>query len=102
LELKKKKLPLVSAKAKATIEKWLRGTMERARLTKNGRFLGKGDFRDKGYLGSGGLARFRDTLWVAATSMKKVTPRVTVERLADLASASRGRVRSQLGLLNED
>jgi len=97
LELKKSKVPFVSTKAKTLIEKWLRGTMERARLSKNGRFLGKNDFRAKGYLGSGGLARFRDTLWVAATSKKKVPPRLSTERLAQLASAGRELVRSQLG-----
>ena len=101
-QLKRNRLPLVSDGAREAIEKWLRGTMRRARLTKNGRFLGKSDFRAKGYLGSGGLARFRDALWVAATSTKKVPPRIAAERLAELASESRGRVRSQLSELDED
>lgn len=95
-ELQRKNVPLRSAEAKTSLEKWLRGAMKRARLTKNGRFLAKGDFKAKGYLGSGGLARFRDMLWVAATSQTKVPPRLSPERLTELASAGRARVKSQL------
>jgi len=78
------------------------GDHEARRLLKNGRFLAKGDFRDKGYLGSGGLARFRDTLWVAATSTRKLPARLDTEKLAELASKNRGRVRSQLGQGDEN
>ena len=99
---KKKRVPLISAEAKTVLEEWLRGTMKRARLLKNGRFLAKGDFKAKGYLGSGGLARFRDTLWAAVASTTKVPRRLEPEELAKLASASRGRVRSQLRQHDED
>jgi len=92
-ELQRKKVPLRSDEAKASLEKWLKGTMKHAHLTKNGRFLAKGDFKAKGYLGSGGLARFRDTLWVAAASQTKVPPRLSPDKLAELASASRARIR---------
>jgi DGQHR domain-containing protein len=98
LQIKEKKLPLVSENAAAALRKWLRITMERARLTKNNRFLGKSDFKAKGYLGSGGLGRFRDALWVAATSNKKIPPRIPVDRLSVLAARSRELVRSQLRL----
>jgi len=102
LELKKKRIPLTSPRAKDFLEKWLHVTMKRARLVKDGKFLAKSDFRAKGFLGSGGLARFRDTLWLAATSGRKVPPKITAERLVELASIGRGRVRSQLGPQNED
>lgn len=98
LELKKRKMPLISEEAKTTLQKWLRATMERARLIKKRRFLAKGDFKAKGYLGSGGLARFRDTLWVASSSQTAL-PRLKAERLAQLASASREEVRSQIEAL---
>jgi DGQHR domain-containing protein len=94
LELKRSKLPVVSDRSKALLETWLRGIMKRARLLKNGRFLAKGDFKHKGYLGSGGLAKFRDSLWAAVTA--ESLPR-SVERLAALASQSRGEVREHLG-----
>jgi DGQHR domain-containing protein len=101
-ELKKKRLPLISDGAKSLLERWVHGTMSRARLTKNGRFLAKGDFKAKGYLGSGGLARFRDTLWAAAGSTRKVPRGLEPEELARLASASRAQIRSRLGQGNED
>jgi hypothetical protein len=102
-ELQRKNVPLRSAEAKTSLEKWLKGTMKRARLTKNGRFLAKGEFKAKGYVASGGLARFRDTLWIAAVSQTKVPPRLSTEKLTELASASRARVRSQLrGAHSED
>jgi len=103
LELKKKKLRLVSEAAKTHLENWARGTMERARLMdKNGLFLAKGEFKHKGYLGSGGLARFRDTLWAAATAKKNLPSRIKAEKLEQLASESRAHVRSLLGRRNED
>jgi len=94
LELKRKRMPLVSERSKALLEKWLRGVMKRARLLEDGRFLAKGEFKHKGYLGSGGLAKFRDTLW-AAVSTKRRVPR-SAERISELASTNRGRVRSEL------
>jgi DGQHR domain-containing protein len=101
-ELKRKKIQLISQDAETLLTKWLKSTMERARLTKNGKFLARTDFKAKGFLGSGGLARFRDTLWVAATSQSKVSTRVDSEHLAELASENRGRIRAQLGLSDEN
>jgi DGQHR domain-containing protein len=95
-ELQRTNVPLRSAEAKTSLEKWLKGIMKRARLTKNGRFLAKGEFKAKGYVASGGLARFRDTLWIAAVSQTKVPPRLSPEKLSELASASRARVRLRL------
>jgi DGQHR domain-containing protein len=100
--LKKKRVPIVSEDAKILLESWLRDTMRRARLLKEGRFLGKGDFKAKGYLGSGGLARFRDRLWIAATSKRKVPSRITPEKLTQLASASRAHLKVQLRGHGED
>ena len=91
-----------SAGAKDLV-KWLKGTMKRARLTKDGRFLAKSDFKAKGYVASGGLARFRDTLWIAAMSQTKVPPRLSSEKLTELASFHRERLRSQVrGVQRED
>lgn len=96
-QLRENDAPLVSTRAGTVLAKWLRGVMSRARLLKEGRFLGKRDFKAKGYLGSGGLARFRDRLWVAATSRHKVPSRLAPEKLAALASSSRRVVRAKLG-----
>jgi DGQHR domain-containing protein len=96
--LRKNKVSLVSDEAKSTLEKTIKATMKRARLLKNERFLSKSEFKDKGFVASGGLARFRDTLWAATATTKPLPPRIKAERLAELASAQRGRVRSELGL----
>ena len=100
-ELQKKHASLISEEAKTVLEKLLHGIMKRAHLLKNGRFLAKGDFKHKGYLGSGGLARFRDTLWAAAGSTKTLR-RAKAETLTELANASRARIRKQLGSRHED
>src|SRR5712692_10507262 len=102
LELKSKGLTLASPKAKAVLEKWFRSTMRRARLIRDGKFLAKGEFKAKGFLGSGGIARFRDMLWIAATTQRKVPSGLAPEKLARLAAASRGHVRSQLSAGHED
>ena len=100
--LTKSQVPLVSSNAKTLLTTWMRGIMKRARLLKNGRFLAKEDFKHKGYLGSGGLARFRDALWAAATSTKTLPQAIKAERLATLAAESRGHIRSQLGRAHAD
>lgn len=95
-QLQKNNIGPRSAQAKTILQKWLQGTMKRARLTKKGRFLAKADFKAKGFVASGGLARFRDTLWAAATSEEKRLPRFGMDRLAELAASNRAHVRSQL------
>jgi DGQHR domain-containing protein len=103
LELKKSSFRLVSENARAHLEKWARATMKRAHLLdKSGRFLAKGEFKHKGYLGSGGIARFRDILWAAATAKRQLPSRARADRLEQLALESRARVRSQLGRRDED
>jgi DGQHR domain-containing protein len=91
-QLREADVALVSDEARSLLVRWLRGVMTRARLIRNGRFVPKGDFKAKGYLGSGGLARFRDTLWAAATSSKKVPPRISAQSLKRVAAASRAQV----------
>ena len=103
LELKQNNLAFVSEAGWAHLKKWARGTMKRARLLDKGdRFLAKGEFKHKGYLGSGGIARFRDTLWAATTAKKQLPSRIKAERLEELARKSRDYVRSRLGRLHED
>ncbi|HUL33754.1 MAG TPA: DGQHR domain-containing protein [Candidatus Eisenbacteria bacterium] len=99
--LRKNGIPFSDQEAKDDLETWLKGTMKRARLTKNGRFLAKGEFKAKGFVASGGLARFRDTLWIAATSQSIVPARLSPQRLADLASESRSLIRSRPELRSE-
>ncbi|MBA5872705.1 MAG: hypothetical protein GDA68_22350, partial [Nitrospira sp. CR2.1] len=53
----------VSENARNKLAKWLKELLDRAGLiTKSGHFLGKSEFKAKGYLGSVGIPRFRNTL----------------------------------------
>jgi DGQHR domain-containing protein len=89
--LRKKRLTLISDKSLSYSTDWLKDVATRAGLLKRGVFLSKTDFREKEFLGSGGLARFRDTLWAAALSKNQVD-RLSAERIAKIASDNRGKV----------
>jgi len=99
-ELKRRNLRLVSSEALTSLVRFLRLIMKRARLLKDGLFLSKSLFRDKGFLGSGGVARFRDSLWAAVG--RAPVPKLGSERLAKVAAANRGRIRQELGSAEVD
>ncbi len=90
-KLKKAKTTLISDDAKRVLIRWLREVMERAGLLQEGRLLAKQDFKEKGFLGSGGLARFRDTLWAAAIGSAEIS-KLAPEELTELAEKHRSRV----------
>jgi len=90
--------PTISDDSLSSVQAWARGILERANLIKNKRFLSKSEFTTKGYLGSGGIARFRDILWAATFSTKRISTRTKPERIAQLASEARARVEADQGL----
>jgi DGQHR domain-containing protein len=85
----------ISEDAHAATVKWLRRVMKRAGLQENGRFLSKTEFREKGFLGSGGLARFRDTLWAAGFGRTDISA-LSPEDVAEVAEERRAHARAQL------
>lgn len=56
----------------------------------------KQPLRDRGYLGSGGIARFRDALW-ASVAGGKGTSRATSENIAAKAKVQRKKIYKSLG-----
>lgn len=88
--------PLISDKAQAALTKWLRTVMSTAGLLQKGKFLPKRTFGEKRFLGSGGTARFRDTLWAAARSTRPTTG-LSETAIASRAERSRGRILKSLG-----
>lgn len=94
-KLKKTKIKLISDDTSKVLSQWLREVMQRAGLLKDGRFLPKREFREKGFLGSGGLARFRDTLWAAAIGTVRLG-KLEAEKLAELAVKNQERILSEL------
>jgi len=94
--LKHKRIPFVSDKARDEIAAWLRGAIERASLLRDGKFVAKDDFKKRGFLGSGGIGRFRNRLWAAAFGKGKLgTP--TPEQIVEAADQARARVNKALG-----
>ena len=84
----KEQLPFVSDDAHTEITKWLQGAIERANLLPQGKFVVKEEFKKLGFLGSGGIGRFRNLLWVA-TSRKQKVGDIEPERVIELANKAR-------------
>jgi len=100
-QLQKDEIALISDDAMETLTRWLRGVMKRAGLLKNNRFVAKTQFSKRGFLGSGGLAKFRDTLWAAAIGIKRVTA-LDSDELSEAAERHRAKIRAELAEHNED
>ena len=83
-----KKFPLLSRRAQEELVRWLQGVGDRAGMIKGGQFLPKEEFKERGYLGSGGIARFRNVLWAAAVSKQSIARR-KAEAIAELAEEAR-------------
>lgn len=86
--LKQEKIALVSEKARVEVTQWLRGTIERANLLSNDKFVVKDEFKKLGFLGSGGIGRFRNLLWVASSKKRKLED-LNPEKILELATKAR-------------
>jgi DGQHR domain-containing protein len=98
LALKAETRVLISDKAQEVLVAWFRGLMARAGLLHREKFIVKGEFKTKRFLGSGGIGRFRDTLWAAALVERRIAS-LDDEKKAALASQHRSTVYSKLGIL---
>lgn len=86
--LKETKIAFVSEKARFEVTQWLRGMIERANLLSNDKFVEKDEFKKLGFLGSGGIGRFRNLLW-AASSRKRKLEDLGPEKVLELATKAR-------------
>jgi len=93
-KLKSKKITLISEKAKEELSEWLREVAERASLLEKGIFISKNKFKERGYLGSGGIGRFKDTLWAAFDN--KINKKLKPEKVHELAEKIRNKVAPNL------
>ncbi|MFH1716241.1 MAG: DGQHR domain-containing protein [Planctomycetota bacterium] len=96
-KLKKEKVPFVSDKALATLTDWLKDVADRANLLEDGTFIGKDKFKERGYLGSGGIGRFRNSLWAVVASKSRITMTTKLDDVLSLADQNRQMVFSELG-----
>ncbi len=96
-KLKKERIRFVSTDAQEFLAGWLREIAEKAGLLEDGVFIGKKEFKDRKYLGSGGIGLFRDTLW-AAIKTKNNLRRAKPEKISQIADTARSQVFKALGV----
>ena len=86
VELRRKKLSFNADATQSHLVDWMAKVAERAGLLKEGVFLDKDEFKERRYLGTGGIGRFRDVLWAAAGAAESVK-RLGEDRIATLAQS---------------
>jgi len=90
------KIEYVSTDATTKLTEQLTNIIERAGFfDDDGKFLSKSEFKTKGYLGSGGIGRFRDSLW-AGSLAKKSVQNLELELIQEKANKNRGTVYAEL------
>jgi len=94
--LKEERIPFVSELAQDRLIEWLRRVAIRAGLLHKGTFIDRKEFKNRKYLGSGGLALLRNSLWAA--TRKKINPRAKAEKIAQLAAKPRAQTFTALGI----
>jgi DGQHR domain-containing protein len=94
-KLKKSKVQIVSDKAVKYLTDWLKEVITNANLMEKGIFIDKNKFKSLGYLGSGGIGRFRDSLWAVVVEDRKLG-RIHSDKIALLAKKKRDIVWSDL------
>ncbi len=98
----KRSTALVSEAVQRRTQKLLQDTAERAGLLDdNGVFIDKKQFKEQQYLGSGGIGRFRDTLW-ASFGATESTSKWSDERRARVADEVRAKAQRALGTEDPD
>ncbi len=97
LKLKKEKIIFISEKAKDSLTEWLKNIASRATLLEKGIFISKDKFKDRGYLGSGGIGRFRDSLWAVINEKHKLTKKTKTEAIHEWAEENRSTIFKNLG-----
>jgi len=83
----------LSDEAGALLRTFLKRIIERSGLMRRGRFIDRTDFKKRGFLGSGGTARFRNRLWAA---IARDVSKLGDEKVDKEAEKVRARVRRKL------
>jgi hypothetical protein len=91
---------LVSESAQEKTKNLLRETAERAGLLDDNVFIEKSVFKERKYLGSGGIGLFRNTLWAAFGSTD--VRRWGAERISEFANEVRANAYKALSTDGED
>jgi len=94
--LKKNRIDPLSDQAKEHLAAWLKKSLKKASLLEDDQFIDKSKFKERGYLGSGGIARFRDVLWCSVGTTTTRLDAMTPEDKAEEARRIRGKIDSEL------
>ena len=86
----------VSENARNSISSWFGDIMDRADLLRNHKFVEKEEFKKLGFLGSGGIGRFRNLLWAATLTNAKFDTN-NHDQIAIIAENARGIVNKAIG-----
>jgi DGQHR domain-containing protein len=95
LVLKKAKKDPLSEKSIVPLTSYLIEVMQRGGMLQSGKFLTQSKFKDRGFVGSGGIARLRNILWASALGTETVS-RFGEDRIQRLASENRAKVQAAL------
>jgi hypothetical protein len=94
-ELRQNKIKFFSKKAQERLANWLHKIAKRAGLLKNNVFIPKDEFKALGFLGSGGIGRFRDLLWAATLGTKNLND-LDEEAIAKIAKTNKAKINGLL------
>ena len=95
-------IELISDEATECLAKNLRNVIKRAGLLDSDeKFLSKTEFKKMGYLGSGGIGRFRDSLWASSLSRSSVH-KLNADELKAKADQNKTKVYSSLNADESD
>ncbi|HEX9627051.1 MAG TPA: DGQHR domain-containing protein [Acidiferrobacterales bacterium] len=96
--LKKSKHPLISQHSQARLAEWLKRVIGSAGLLdKKGNFISKAEFKKGGYLGSGGIGRFRNRLWASVLDSNQKIARMQDEKISSIAEHNKASVMEEIG-----
>jgi DGQHR domain-containing protein len=93
-KLRKRKAVLISENATVILTEFLKSVAQNAGLLDDDVFIDRNKFKSRGFLGSGGIARFRDLLWASIKGRK--TGRLKLERISKIAEENRAIINKYL------
>jgi len=92
IQLRQRNVPFVSQRAEEALRRWFRELIVRAGFMERDQFIGRDEFKRLGFLGSGGIAKFRDRLWAATLNgTVKRRPEEEIRAKAELARTNAAR-----------
>jgi len=87
VRLTEAEIQALSDDAEKVLQTFFLRIMERSGLIKRGKFIDRTEFKKRGFLGSGGIAKFRNRLWAAIAHDVATRSEERVEKEAEKVRA---------------